>query len=114
MKRRQFLGILGGAAVAWPKGVVAQQANKPRLVGVLGFASNDPKAQNRFMAFRDAFQGFGWIEGRNVRIEVRWAGATRERLKDDAAELVAFTPDVILCGLVSPVELSRKPCPMEK
>jgi len=109
MQRREFITLLGSAAATWPQVVVAQQADKPRLIGVLmGFASDDAEAQRRFAAFRDAFQGLGWTEGRNVRIEVRWTGANYERLKDYAAELVALAPDVILCGPVPPVrELSR-------
>jgi len=109
MRRRDFIKFVGGAAVGWPEATRAQQADKPRLVGVLmGFASKDPEAQNRFAAFRDALQARGWIEGRTARIEARWTGANYEHLKDYAAELVALAPDVLVCGPVAPVkELSR-------
>jgi putative ABC transport system substrate-binding protein len=109
MQRREFITLIGGTAFAWPQAVFAQQSDKPRLIGVLmGFASDDPEARNRFTAFRDAFQGLGWSEGRNVRIETRWTGANYERLKDYAAELVALAPDVLVCGAVAPVkELSH-------
>ena len=109
MRRREFIALLGGAAVAWPRTAAAQQADKLRLVGVLmGWASDDQEAQNRFAAFRDAFAGLGWSEGRNVRMEVRWAGVDFERGHADAAELVALAPDVILCAPnVAVAELSH-------
>jgi putative ABC transport system substrate-binding protein len=109
MRRRDFIALVGGAAVGWPQIACAQQADKPRLIGVLmGWESNDPEGQNRLMAFRKALQEQGWIEGRNLRIEVRWTAATVEPVKRYAEELVAFAPDAILCGPVPPTkELSR-------
>jgi putative ABC transport system substrate-binding protein len=99
MRRREFITLLGGATVAWPLTAHAQQLGKVRLIGVLmPYAENDPEAQTRLAAFRNAFQGFGWTEARNVRIEVRWAGVDFERGKDYAAELIALAPDVILCA----------------
>jgi len=97
--RRQFISALGGATIARPLGAHAQQSDKLRLIGVLmGSASNDQVAQDRLTAFRNAFQGLGWTEGRNVRIEVRWAGVDFERGNADATELIALAPDVILAS----------------
>jgi putative tryptophan/tyrosine transport system substrate-binding protein len=98
MQRREFITLLGCTVAVWPQVANAQPSNKLRLIGVLiGFASNDPEAENRFAAFRSAFQRLGRTEGSNVRIEVRWAGEDVERVKGYAEELVALTPDVILC-----------------
>jgi putative ABC transport system substrate-binding protein len=73
MKRREFITLVGGTVAAWPQIANAQQpSNKPRLIGVLiGFASNDPEAENRFASFRNEFQRLGRTEANNVRIEVR-------------------------------------------
>jgi putative ABC transport system substrate-binding protein len=109
MQRREFITLLGCTVAAWPQVANAQPSNKLRLIGVLiGFASNDPEAENRFAAFRNAFQRLGRTEGSNVRIEVRWAGEDVERVKGYAEELVALAPDVILCTPTPALaELSR-------
>ena len=76
MKRREFLTLLGGAAVAWPLGVRAQQSERIRRIGVLmALRENDPVTQARVAAFQQALAGLGWIEGRNLKIEWRWTGA---------------------------------------
>jgi putative tryptophan/tyrosine transport system substrate-binding protein len=99
MQRREFITLLGGVAVTWPLGVHAQPSGNVRLVGLLlPYAENDPEAQLVVAAFRNTFQGLGWTEGRNVRIEIRWPGVNLERLKDYAPELVALAPDAIFCG----------------
>ena len=99
MRRREFITLLGGAAAAWPLAVRAQPSGKVRLIGLLlPYAENNPEAQTVLAAFRDTLQGLGWTEGHNARIEVRWAGANLEHLRDYAPELVALAPDVILCA----------------
>jgi putative ABC transport system substrate-binding protein len=96
VKRREFIALLGGAAAAWPVAVRAQQ-DRERRIGVLtGYAASDSEGQARVGAFRQSLQEFGWIEGRNIRIEVRWAAAEPDLLRTHAAELVRMTPDVIL------------------
>jgi putative ABC transport system substrate-binding protein len=90
MKRREFITLLGGAMVAWPLATHAQQAERMRRIGVLmGLPATDPESSRRLMAFRQGLQELGWTEGRNVRIDARWATG-------DAAELIALDPDVIL------------------
>src|SRR4249920_311711 len=112
MRRRAFIAGLGGAA-AWPVVARAQQGElPPRRVGMLlAFAQNDPELQVRVVAFKQRFAQLGWTEGRNVNIEYRFAGTDNERLRSNAAELVAFAPDVILAqsnpGLVAILEATR-------
>jgi putative tryptophan/tyrosine transport system substrate-binding protein len=73
MKRRQFIAALGGAAVAWPLAVRAQQAERMRRIGMLVlYAEGDPTGQTRVAAFRQALQLSGWTEGHNVSIDYRW------------------------------------------
>jgi putative ABC transport system substrate-binding protein len=95
MKRRKFIALLGGAA-AWPLGANAQERERVRRIGVLlGLAANDPDGQVRVVTFVQALQQLGWTEGRNVRIDIRWAGGNADDLRKYAAELVALAPDVI-------------------
>ena len=95
MRRREFLGILGGAAV-WPVVSKAQQAESVRLVGVLSIlGSDDPEAQARMAVFEQTLQQLGWTVGRDLKIETRQIGADLDGLRRYAAELVALSPDVI-------------------
>ena len=97
MKRRDFITLLGGAAVAWPLAARAQQGERMRLIGILlGIAKDDPDYQPWISAFRQALQELGWIEGRNVRMDIRWATADPGEIRKQAAELAASAPDVIL------------------
>ena len=98
MKRRNFIALLGGAAVVWPLAAWAQQFDhNTRRVGVLtAFAENDRDAQANMTAFRQALEKLGWAAGRNVRIDYRWGGAEPERIRTYAIELVGLKPDVIL------------------
>ena len=73
MKRREFITLLGGAAVAWPLAAQAQQRERMRRIGVLlNSAADDPAAQSRLTAFLQGLQELGWTHGRNVRIDIRW------------------------------------------
>ena len=94
MQRREFITLLGGAALAWPR---AAHADRMRRVGVLlNRAADDPEEQARVAAFLQRLQELGWTDGRNVRIDHRWAAADADRSRTYAAELVALAPDVIL------------------
>jgi len=76
MQRREFITLLGGAAVAWPRAARAQQADRMRRVGVLDSrAADDPEGQARRAVFLEGLQELGWTDGRNVRIDYRWAAA---------------------------------------
>src|SRR5262245_23105519 len=95
LERRKFLATLGGAA-AWPLAVRAEQPDGMRRIGVLmGLAEDDPEIRARFAAFRQGLEKRGWSEGRNVRIDYRFAPASAQ-VQVLAKELVALQPDVIL------------------
>ena len=97
MKRREFLGLVGSAAVAWPHGAHAQQSERVRRIGVLLPAtSDDAEFQARVGAFLQGLALLGWTIGRNVRIDTRWATANAADIRRHAAELAALAPDVIL------------------
>jgi len=97
--RRKFIAALGGTAFAWPFAARAQQADRMRRVGVLwNLAADDPVGQARLAAFRQGLQELGWTDGRNVRIDYRWAATDADRYRTFAAKLVALAPDVILAS----------------
>src|SRR5262245_17532355 len=110
--RRALIGILGGAA-AWPLAARAQQGERVRRVGVLmNYPSDNPEAQIRVGAFLQGLQEHGWSVGRNVRIEYRYGALDPDRLRNVAAELVAWSPDVIVANAPASVialqDASRK------
>src|SRR5262249_52383552 len=94
MRRREFISLLGGAAVAWPLAARAQRASKVAIIGVLGPASPSPLGPWT-AAFMQRLRELGWTEGRNVTIEVRWAEGRTERFAEIAAEFVRLKVDVI-------------------
>jgi len=98
MRRREFVILLGGsAAAAWPLAAHAQQSNRLRVVGVLlAMAPDDPEAQLRVKAFEAGLRELGWTEGRNLRLEYRWAAGDAALLRKQATELVGLAPDLIL------------------
>jgi putative ABC transport system substrate-binding protein len=99
MRRREFLSVLGGAAVTWPLAASAQQGESVRRIGVLtGTAAEaDSDAQAREVVFRQAMRQLGWTEGRNVRYEYRFRSSfNADVIRRNAAQLVALAPDVIL------------------
>src|SRR5262245_38393379 len=96
-KRRDFITVLGGAAMAWPPAAVAQPRERMRSVGVLmNLASNDMEGQTRLAAFLQGLQEAGWGVGRNIRIEIRWAAGDAANVRKYVAELVELAPDVVL------------------
>jgi putative tryptophan/tyrosine transport system substrate-binding protein len=97
MRRRTFIILLGGAAM-WPLAARAQQGERVRRIGVLMRGSaDDSDEQARLTGFlQGGLEEWGWSDGRNVRIDVRWSAADPDRRRRYAAELVALSPDVIL------------------
>jgi putative ABC transport system substrate-binding protein len=97
MRRRAFIAALGSAAAMWPFAARAQQADRMRLIGVLmAYAESDPEGQAWVAAFRERLQKLGWADGRNIRIDTRWATPNVEAMQRFAKELVALQPDLIL------------------
>ena len=97
MNRRDFSrGVLGFAA-AWPVSALAQQQpGRVRLIGALTGIADDSETKIQYAAFRQELQRLGWIEGQNVRVDVRFGEGNLARIRKQAAELVALSPDVIL------------------
>ena len=99
MKRREFISLLAGAAVAWPLAAHAQQPERMRRIGVLmGAAADDPESQARFASFAQGLAQLGWTDGRNMQIDTRWATTNADDIRRHAAELAALAPDVLLAG----------------
>jgi len=99
MRRREFLGLVGGAAATWPLVARAQQGSRIRRIGlVMNLAADDPGALSRITAFVQSLQQLGWTDGRNVQIIGRWTAGNADSLRKYAAELVAIGPDVIVAS----------------
>ena len=107
MRRRDFIKVVAGLATAWPLLARAQQGERVRHIGVLiSLAADDKEGQARLAAFLQGLRELGWIDGRNVRVDIRWGAGDSERVRKYIAELVALTPDVILASggsLVAPL-----------
>jgi putative ABC transport system substrate-binding protein len=103
MRRREFITLLGGAASALPFAAQAQlPAQKKRISVLMSFAESDPSAVAMFEGYRNALVQLGWIEGKNLQMEVRWAAGNPDKIKAFTKELVEFRPDAILVqGTVS-------------
>jgi len=103
MRRRTFTTLLGGAAVAWPISARAQLPERKRRIGVLiPFAETDAFAQSVLAAFRIGLEGLGWLDGRSIQLDYRWAAGDVDRMRAFAKELVALRPDLVL-ALTTPV-----------
>jgi ABC-type uncharacterized transport system substrate-binding protein len=115
MRRRAFISLLGGAAAAWSLAARAQQGERMRRISVLVPQDQDsPVAQARIAALLQELQRLGWT-GRNVRIDIRWAGAEVENIRKHAAELAALAPDVILANgsvVVTPLLQATRTVPI--
>jgi hypothetical protein len=96
--RREFITLLGG--LAWPLAARAQQPERMRRIGVLmNTGADEPESQARLAAFMQGLQELGWAVGRNMRIDYRWSAGDAARMRKDATELVALSPEVILAGV---------------
>jgi len=97
MRRREFITLLGGAVVSWPLAARAQQPERMRQVGMLLSGTGDDAGFQTWVgAFLQGLAQSGWVIGRNVRIETRWAGSKADDIRRHAQELAALAPDVIL------------------
>jgi len=99
MRRREFITLLGGAAVSWPLAARAQQRVRIARVGILTpFPADDEEAQARLTSFTQGLQQLGWTVGQNIRIDYRWGIGNAETMRRHAAELVALGPDVLFAS----------------
>jgi putative ABC transport system substrate-binding protein len=94
LRRREFITLLGGAAV-WPLAARAQQSKRVPLVGVLIAIADDAEGQARLGAFKSGMRDLGWIDDGNIRMEVRFAAGSVANANDYAAELIGLAPDVL-------------------
>src|SRR5262245_61757075 len=109
MRRRAFISLLGGAAVAWPLNARAQQRERMRRIGVfMPGVADDPENEAQNAAFLQGLGELGWIVGRHVRIDCRWGAVEIERFHVIAAELIALSPDVVLAFGFSTVSALQK------
>ena len=107
MRRREFMTVLGGAAIGWPRAARAQGERMRRIGVLMGIAENDPARQSFVAAFTEALQELGWSSGRNIRIEYRWGAGDAERIRDFARDLVEMQLDLIV-GHTTPVVAALK------
>src|SRR5262245_31954118 len=104
--RRRFIALIGGVAAAWPLGARAQQAGKPATIGFLG--ANPSIEGSRVAALVQRLRELGWIEGRNLAIEYRWAEGRNEHYAENAAELVRLKVDVIVTSATPPTVAAKQ------
>jgi putative ABC transport system substrate-binding protein len=95
MKRRTFITLLGGMAVAWPLSAAAEPI---RRIGVMMSIADDREGRRRLDALREGLAKLGWVEGKNIQLDVRWAVSSAERAKAVAEELIGRAPDVVLAS----------------
>jgi putative tryptophan/tyrosine transport system substrate-binding protein len=115
MNRRAFILALGGAAAAWPVAARAQQERMRRIGVLMPFVAGDPEAQVRSTVFAQTLQQLGWTVGRNLQIDYRFAGGEADRVRQNAAELVALAPDVIMTVgsiTVAPIQRATRTIPI--
>ena len=96
MKRREFIALLGGAAASWPLAARSQPNEPLRRIGVLMTTADDAEGQRRLGALREGLEQRGWVEGKNIRIEVSWSVSDAERARSVVDELIGRAPDLIL------------------
>ena len=103
MRRRGFIKVVAGSAMAWPLAARAQQGKRVRHLGALMSLEDDAEGEARFAALRLALSALGWTEGHNLSITIRWGTGDEAFLRARAAELVALQPDVIFAAPVNSV-----------
>src|SRR5437870_137607 len=96
MKRREFITVFGGAVAAWPLAARGQQPERIRHIAVLMGAGDDPQGQSWLAGFLQTLAELGWLDGRNVQLDVHWGGADMDYIRRTASELARSKPDVIV------------------
>jgi len=109
LKRREFVTLLGGVAVAWPLATRAQQGQRQRRIGVLMYyAEADPAGQVRVTALRNRLRELGWMDGNNIQVEVRWTAGKPDRIRAEAAELISMPVEVIVANSTPTLEVLKR------
>ncbi len=109
MRRRDFIAGITGSAATWPLAVRAQQAGRAWRLSVLSNAAeSDPEAQSMVAALHQGLYELGWVDGRNIRIDHRWAASNPARIADLAKQLVALQPDILFAHTSVPVIALRR------
>ena len=106
MRRREFITLLGGAMVAMPQAALAQGGIR-RISALMQAAEGNPQYQNWIAAFQDGLQKLGWVEGRNLRSDYRWAGMDETAIRRIAKEIVASKPDLIVSSSSLPTRILK-------
>src|SRR5215212_7915282 len=96
MRRREFISLVGGTVAGWPLAARAQQPAGQKRAGILMGTADDAEGQERLSSFRRGLQDLNWVEGRNIRFDVRWGAGDAARTRAYAVELVGLAPDLIL------------------
>ena len=108
MRRRNVITLLGVSMAAWPSTLWAQPTERIRVIGALMSQGNDSRSQANLAQLRDALQQLGWVDGRNVRLEVRWAVGEMQNVQAFALELAKLSPDIILAVGTSAIAALKK------
>src|SRR5262245_43460059 len=98
MRRREFIALLGSGVTGWPLAARAQQADRMRHIAIVMLTADDADGQARITALREGLEKLGWMEGRNLRIETRWAAGDADRMRNYVTEVVQANPDVIVAN----------------
>src|SRR5262245_19699492 len=96
MRRREFITLLGGAAAAWPLATQAQQLSEIRRIAILMGTATTELGKSYLVTFVRRLEQLGWADGHNARIQTRWWSGTLDEMRPVVAELLAFSPDVIM------------------
>jgi putative ABC transport system substrate-binding protein len=96
LKRREFMTLLGGAALTWPRAARAQSSPARRVGVLITLETNDPEGESEPKALKEAFRKLGWVDGRSLQLEIRWSGGDPGRIQASAKELVALPCEVIV------------------
>jgi putative tryptophan/tyrosine transport system substrate-binding protein len=109
MRRREFVKLIAGGAAAWPLAARGQQPEQMRRIGVLlGLSDGHPETQSRVTGFQKGLRDLGWVEGRNIRVDYRFAATDPNRIREYTAELIRLTPDVIVANAIPVVSALRQ------
>ena len=108
MRRREVLGILASVGFGPPRFARAQQSRSTKTIGVFSGMSNEGQGRIYVKTLRERLEKLGWIEGRNAQINYRWASGDLQRISDEAAEMIASRPDIIVAITTPVVSAVRK------